>query len=117
MASRDRYIPSRNGAPARGQSAPPAQPAANPAAASPTAPSPSVPSDLLSRLTPREREVLALFIETCHDKKVAARLGISVQTVRNQIASIQHKLGVESREVLIKIASQTRASDTLSWLK
>jgi DNA-binding NarL/FixJ family response regulator len=58
----------------------------------------------LATLTPREREVLALFVETCNDKAVAHRLGTAFQTVRNQLMSIEHKLGVKSREELIKAA-------------
>ncbi len=75
-------------------------PAAPIAAAAPTAAPPAAPSDLLSRLTPREHEVLALFIETCHDKKVAACLGISAQ----------------SREELVKHAISL-SYGRLSWLK
>lgn len=54
-------------------------------------------------LTPREREVLTLWLDGFNDKKVAARLGTKVQTVRNQIASIEHKLGARSREELVAL--------------
>lgn len=53
--------------------------------------------DLVSPLTAREREVLVQFLDDPNDARIASRLGTSVQTVRNQIASIQKKLGVDGR--------------------
>ena len=52
-------------------------------------------------LSPREKEVVRLFLEELCDKRVARRLGTKPQTVRNQISSIEKKLGVESREELV----------------
>jgi DNA-binding CsgD family transcriptional regulator len=52
-------------------------------------------------LTAREHEVLVLYLRIINDKKVARELGTRPQTVRNQLASIQHKLGVCSRVELI----------------
>src|SRR5436190_1676149 len=52
-------------------------------------------------LTLREREVLWAFLEHCSDQKVAAHLGTSTQTVRNQMTSILLKLGVETRAELV----------------
>jgi len=56
---------------------------------------------LLTRLTKREREVALLFSQCACDKTVAHLLGIAVQTVRNQIASILTKLDVNSRDQLL----------------
>ena len=56
---------------------------------------------LLHLLTKREREVARLFMRCANDKLVASHLGIAAQTVRNQLASIQNKLDVRSREELI----------------
>jgi DNA-binding NarL/FixJ family response regulator len=63
----------------------------------------------LAALTSREREVLAVFLDVCHDKGVAQRLGRNVHTIRNQVTSIMHKLAVASRSELIKtcLASKT----------
>ena len=52
-------------------------------------------------LSPREKEVVRFFLEEPCDKRVAKRLGTRPQTVRNQISSIEKKLGVESREELV----------------
>ena len=60
---------------------------------------------LLAKLTPREREVLVLFLQELDDKKVSARLGTERHTVRNQLASIEHKLGVNNRAELVRFAA------------
>jgi DNA-binding CsgD family transcriptional regulator len=57
----------------------------------------------LAALTEREREVLIVFVEEPSDKEVSLRLGTSVQTVRNQMVSIMRKLGVNSREAMIRV--------------
>jgi DNA-binding CsgD family transcriptional regulator len=71
------------------------------------APAPFTPPRELSRdgqlakLTRREREVLALWQdERFNDKQVAGRLGRKEHTIRNQLASIEHKLGLRSRAEL-----------------
>jgi DNA-binding NarL/FixJ family response regulator len=55
----------------------------------------------LDLLSPRERDVVRLFLKDPCDKKVARLLGTKPQTVRNQISSIEKKLGVASREELV----------------
>ena len=51
----------------------------------------------LDRLTQREREVLQGLAEGLSDKEIGQRLYISGDTVRNHMARILSKLGVESR--------------------
>jgi DNA-binding NarL/FixJ family response regulator len=58
---------------------------------------PKPPSTLPRPLTPREREVLALFAEGLGTEATAARLQISRVTVRNHSQRILAKLGVHSR--------------------
>ncbi|MFG1608405.1 LuxR C-terminal-related transcriptional regulator [Actinoplanes sp. NPDC049265] len=48
-------------------------------------------------LSPRERELLALLSAGCTDESAAARLGISVRTVRRMMAAIMTRLGARSR--------------------
>jgi DNA-binding NarL/FixJ family response regulator len=48
-------------------------------------------------LTPREREILEMMAEGMSNRTIAARLGISSQTVKFHVASILAKLGAASR--------------------
>jgi DNA-binding NarL/FixJ family response regulator len=57
-------------------------------------------------LTKQELAVLLRFFECFNDKEVARRTGRKLQTVRNQMASIMHKLGARSRgELIVRIIS------------
>ncbi|MFK3834848.1 LuxR C-terminal-related transcriptional regulator [Microbacterium sp. NPDC087868] len=58
----------------------------------------------LSLLTRREREVLRLVLTGDSADRIAARLFVSRNTVKSQLASINRKLGVTSREQLIALA-------------
>jgi DNA-binding NarL/FixJ family response regulator len=62
-------------------------------------------ADPLSRLTPREREVLALMAEGRSNSAIAARLVVSAGAVEKHISSIFAKidlpdLGADNRRVL-----------------
>ena len=48
-------------------------------------------------LTNREREILALLAEGLGNKQIAARLGISTNTVKTHLELLFEKLGVSSR--------------------
>jgi DNA-binding NarL/FixJ family response regulator len=52
---------------------------------------------MLSRLTPREREVLAALAEGLDNKAIAERLFISPETARTHVVKVLAKLNVESR--------------------
>ncbi|HEY0948987.1 helix-turn-helix transcriptional regulator [Nocardioides sp.] len=51
----------------------------------------------LSRLTPRQRQVVALLTVDTRDEAIAETLDISVRTVRSDIADLMDALGVRSR--------------------
>jgi two-component system response regulator DevR len=55
-------------------------------------------------LTDREREVLALLAEGLTNAAIAARMFVSVHTVRNHIANLSHKLGAHSKLEALSIA-------------
>lgn len=55
-------------------------------------------------LTPRELQVLELLVEGLSNKGIAARLGISDQTVKFHVAAIAGKLGAASRTAIVRLA-------------
>src|SRR5689334_7931581 len=56
------------------------------------------------RLTAREVEVLGLLVEGLSNKAIAARLGISDQTVKFHVAAICGKLGAANRTDAVRRA-------------
>ena len=61
----------------------------------------------VTRLTPREREVVALVARGFSYRDAAAELGISVKTLEKHIGHIFEKLGVASRYELDAVARDT----------
>ena len=59
---------------------------------------------LVEALTGRETEVLELIAEGLPNKAIAARLGISDQTVKFHVASIGGKLGAANRTDAVRLA-------------
>lgn len=55
----------------------------------------------LALLTPREREVLELICEGNTDAEIATSLGLSRNTVRNHVASLYEKIGVNRRSAAV----------------
>lgn len=53
-------------------------------------------------LAPREQEVLHLVAEKLSNAQIAARLGLSENTVRSHLASIRTKLGLHTRRDMIR---------------
>jgi DNA-binding NarL/FixJ family response regulator len=70
--------------------------------APPTAPDDSDPDPL----TPRELQVLELIALGLPNKQIAARLGISDQTVKFHVASIAGKLGAANRTDIVRRAAR-----------
>ncbi len=56
--------------------------------------SPALPT---FRLTPRERQVVQLVVAGCSNDRIAERLQIRPQTVKNQLSRIYAKMGVATR--------------------
>jgi DNA-binding NarL/FixJ family response regulator len=67
-------------------------------------PAPALP---FPELTPREREILELVAQGLTNAAIAARLSLSVKTVRNRISDIFSKLHVTTRAEAILTARQS----------
>ena len=50
----------------------------------------------MQKLSPREEQVLALFLKSADVRTVAETLDVSINTVRSQKVSIQRKLGLKN---------------------
>ena len=59
---------------------------------------------VVDALTPREREVVALLVDGLSNKAIAARLGISDQTVKFHVAAVCAKLGAMNRTDAVRRA-------------
>lgn len=67
----------------------------------PSEPPPTPPTAALDALSNREREVLGLICEGLSDLHMSEQLGLSENTVRNHIASLYRKIGVNRRTAAI----------------
>lgn len=70
------------------------------------APQPSEPAEGSSRLSPREREVLACVARGLADPEIAEHLHLSPHTVHRHVANIRRKLGSSSRTAAVAEASR-----------
>jgi two-component system, LuxR family, response regulator FixJ len=63
----------------------------------------------ISRLTPREREVMQLIVDGKHTKAIAAELDLSPKTVESYRASLMVKMGAENVADLVRrvVAAQS----------
>ncbi len=61
---------------------------------------------LISGLSSRQREVLDLLARGRDNSQIAAALGLSEKTVRNQVSAIFDRLGVETRAQAIVVARE-----------
>jgi len=59
-------------------------------------------------LTPREMEVLRLIAEGLTNRQIAARVCLSVYTVKNHVHNVLEKLGVDNREAAVETAYRRR---------
>jgi DNA-binding NarL/FixJ family response regulator len=60
----------------------------------------------LKDLTRRERDIFTLIATGYDNDRIAEKLGLAVQTVRNQVSTIYSKLGVKDRFEIIRLANR-----------
>ncbi len=65
-----------------------------------------VTSTLLEPLSPQEMRVLRLLVQHRSNAEIARELVVSVNTIRTQVQSIYHKLGVHKRSAVGEIARE-----------
>ena len=55
-------------------------------------------------LTPREQDIVDLILAGAPNKTIAARLGLSEQSIKNRLTTLYRKCGVASRlELVVKL--------------
>src|SRR5690606_29062600 len=64
----------------------------------------------LYRLSKREVDVVDALMSGMTDKEIAARLDVSVETVRAYLKSIRAKLGVKTRTAIVSTVHNLRGS-------
>ncbi|HCW49888.1 helix-turn-helix domain-containing protein [Brevundimonas naejangsanensis] len=65
----------------------------------------------VDRLTPREREILALVSQRLGDKEIAQKLGLSPRTVQNHLHRAYEKLGVSDRIQAARLLSNSYSEE------
>ena len=74
--------------------------------------------DRMSRLTPREREILDLVVEGLSSKEIAARLNVSFKTVEAHRAKVMRKMEAESVAQLVRmVVSSTSKNEPREELR
>jgi FixJ family two-component response regulator len=71
----------------------------------------------LDRLTPREREVMALVVTGCLNKQVACELGTVEKTIKAHRARVMTKMEVASLAELVRIADKVGIPGSANKLK
>jgi DNA-binding NarL/FixJ family response regulator len=57
----------------------------------------AVGARVIDRLTPKEMQIVALIVQGCKNKDIAAQLGTKEQVIKNYLRSIYDKTGVSDR--------------------
>ena len=66
------------------------------------------------RLTRREREIVRALLDSCTNRDMSERFGITEQTVKNELSTLYDKLVVSSRLDLVNLLNTSNVDvDTL----
>jgi FixJ family two-component response regulator len=63
-------------------------------------------SKLIDKLTPREKEVMALIVRGHMNKNIAHLLGTAERTIKEHRARVMRKLGISSVAELVRLTSK-----------
>ena len=67
-----------------------------------------------SRISPRERQIVAFITTGCSNREIAARMGLRTQTVKNHLCRIYRKLGLPNR-VQLAVFAVGHGAGEISW--
>jgi RNA polymerase sigma factor (sigma-70 family) len=59
-------------------------------------------------LSRREKQIVDALLAGCTNKEIAQQLGVSDQTIKNQLTTLYRKMGVSSRLELVLWAMERR---------
>ena len=59
-------------------------------------------------LTTRQQQIVDAVLEGATNRQIAERLGLSEQTIKNQLTKVYHKLGIARREQLASVTERER---------
>jgi DNA-binding NarL/FixJ family response regulator len=59
-------------------------------------------------LSRREKQIVDALLAGCTNKEIAHQLGVSDQTIKNQLTTLYRKMGVSSRLELVLLAMERR---------
>ena len=62
----------------------------------------------MDTLSPREKQIVDALLAGCTNKEIAQRLGVSDQTIKNQLTTLYRKVGVSGRLELVVWAIEQR---------
>ncbi|MDE2823017.1 MAG: LuxR C-terminal-related transcriptional regulator [Chloroflexota bacterium] len=65
-------------------------------------------------LSKRERQVLAMLVDTLTNKQIAKLLYITESTVKNHVSNILRKLGLDNRHQAAAFAARRRGTSPVS---
>ena len=62
----------------------------------------------MESLSRREKQIVDALLAGCTNKEIAQQLGVSDQTIKNQLTTLYKKVGVSSRLELVVLAMERR---------
>jgi DNA-binding CsgD family transcriptional regulator len=64
----------------------------------------------MDKLSRRQKQIVEALLSGCTNKEIAQRLGVSDQTIKNQLTTLYRKLGLSGRLELVLWAIERRVA-------